>query len=211
MPTFLILKLRGPMQAWGTHTFEDFRPSNLFPTRSGLLGLLGACLGLDRKDDEMQAQLAQSVEFAVRVDEGGVKLPDFHTVLAARKVDGKPNPNPVMSRREYLYGAAFTVVVGGTANAAISLDAIGKAVQCPLYTPVLGRRSCALADPLFTGWREAADLKAALDQDGGTGAIYVEGDACGDERPIELRDVPMRGSHRRFGKRRVYLLGNGGA
>lgn len=140
MPTFLILKLRGPMQAWGTHTFEDFRPSNLFPTRSGLLGLLGACLGLDRKDDEMQAQLAQSVEFAVRVDEGGVKLPDFHTVLAARKVDGKPNPNPVMSRREYLYGAAFTVVVGGTANAAISLDAIGKAVQCPLYTPVLGRR-----------------------------------------------------------------------
>ena len=32
-----------------------------------------------------------------------------------------------------------------------------------------------------------------------------------DERPIELRDVPMRGSHRRFGKRRVYLLGNGGA
>ena len=47
MPRYLILRLDGPMQAWGTHTFEDFRPSNLFPTRSGLLGLLGACLGID--------------------------------------------------------------------------------------------------------------------------------------------------------------------
>ena len=43
MPRFLVQKLDGPMQAWGTHTYEDFRPSNLFPTRSGLLGLLGAC------------------------------------------------------------------------------------------------------------------------------------------------------------------------
>ena len=50
MSRYLILRLDGPMQAWGSHTFEDFRPSNLFPTRSGLLGLLGACLGIDRGD-----------------------------------------------------------------------------------------------------------------------------------------------------------------
>ena len=61
MPRYLILRLDGPMQAWGTHTFEDFRPSNLFPTRSGLLGLLGACLGLERVDLAGQAQLAASV------------------------------------------------------------------------------------------------------------------------------------------------------
>lgn len=211
MPKFLILKLQGPMQAWGTHTFEDFRPSNLFPTRSGLLGLLGACLGLGRQDGEGLERLAASVEFAVRVDEGGTKLPDFHTVLAARKVDGKANPNPVVSRREYLHGAAFTIAVGAVENAEITLDAIGDAVRHPLYTPVLGRRSCALARPLFAGWQVASDLKAALDQDPGQGPIYAESEVWGSERPIELRDVPMRGAHRRFARRRVYLLNRGEA
>jgi CRISPR system Cascade subunit CasD len=116
MPRYLILRLDGPMQAWGTHTFEDFRPSNLFPTRSGLLGLLGACLGIDRHNHAELEQLAASVEFTVRMDrtrlppnaeqpmlKAAVKLSDFHTVLAARKVDGSPNKNPVVSRREYLF------------------------------------------------------------------------------------------------------------
>ncbi len=116
MPRFLILRLDGPMQAWGTHTFEDFRPSNLYPTRSGLLGLLAVCLGIARSDHTAQARLAASVEFSVRVDgaverpgrekekpfaKRGVKLPDFHTVMNARKVDGSVNKFPVVSRREY--------------------------------------------------------------------------------------------------------------
>lgn len=113
------------MQAWGTHTYENFRPSNLFPTPSGLLGLLGACLGIDRRDQVELERLAASVAYAVRVDRGAlrpeaevpvpraaVKLPDFHTVLAARKVDGSANKNPVVSHREYLFDAAFTVAVG---------------------------------------------------------------------------------------------------
>jgi len=108
MPKFLILRLDGPMQAWGTHTFEDFRPSNLYPTRSGLLGLLGACLGIERSDLVGQTQLAASVEFTVRVDsqiprpgvdgpvaKPGIKLADFHTVMDARKVDGSANKFPM--------------------------------------------------------------------------------------------------------------------
>ena len=142
MPRFLILRLDGPMQAWGTHTYEDFRPSNLFPTRSGLLGLMGACLGIDRCDHTELERLAASVSFAVRVDRdaprpemevpaprSGVKLPDFHTVLAARKVDGSANKNPVVSRREYLFDAAFTVAVGERIGAPISLEAIAEALR----------------------------------------------------------------------------------
>ena len=98
MPSYLILRLDGPMQAWGTHTFEDFRPSNLFPTRSGLLGLLGACLGIDRRDHAGLEQLAASVEFTVRADrvvlrqdtekpmpKAAVKLSDYQTVYVFRK------------------------------------------------------------------------------------------------------------------------------
>ena len=153
MPKFLILRLEGPMQAWGTHTFEDFRPSNLYPTRSALLGLLGACLGIERGDLAGQASLAAGVEITVRVDahlarpgqdkpvdKRGIKLPDFHTVKDARKVDGSANKFPVVSRREYLFDAAFTVAIGSRPDAAVSLEQISEALQRPCFTPVLGRR-----------------------------------------------------------------------
>ena len=154
MSRFLILRLDGPMQAWGTHTYEDFRPSNLYPTRSGLLGLLAACLGIERSDHVGQSDLAASVDFTVRIDskvkrlgreepvaKPGIKLPDFHTVMDARKVDGSANKFPVVSRREYLFDAAFTAAVGERAAARYTLDHLAEALRRPCYTPTLGRRA----------------------------------------------------------------------
>lgn len=219
MARFLILRLEGPMQAWGTHTYEDYRPVNRFPTRSGLLGLLGACLGIDRQDREALEQLAQSVTLTVRVDRqvvrpgeealqprNALKAVDFHTVLAARKVDGSVNPNPVVSRREYLYDAAFTVAVGEQTAAAYALEQLVEAVRRPVYTPVLGRRSCPLARPLLegTGVIEATDALAALQQiPPGTGLLYAEGTEHANGRPLAIRDVPLHGVHRQFGTRWV--------
>ena len=219
MPRYLIVRLDGPMQAWGTHTFEDFRPSNLFPTRSGLLGLLGACLGIDRDNHTDLEQLASSVEFTVRVDQKvyrpeveepvpktAIKLPDFHTVLDARKVDGTVNKNPVISCREYLFDAAFTVAVEQKPNAAIGLSSIAEAISQPCFTPVLGRRACPITSPLLDGEPfEASNPIAALAKVLPIGGlIYAEGD-CDSGQPIPIRDVPMQGRHRRFATRPVYL------
>lgn len=219
MPRYIILRLDGPMQAWGSHTFEDFRPSNLFPTRSGLLGLLGACLGIDRRDHAGLEQLAQSVEFTVRADravkrpdveqlisKAAVKLSDYHTILDARKVDGSTNKNAVESRREYLFDAAFTVAIGEKKNAAVTLTAIAEALLRPCFTPVLGRRSCPITRPLLDGTPvEACDAKAALVTALPVGGlIYAEGDLISTQ-PLRIRDVPMHGRHRQFGTRQVYL------
>jgi CRISPR system Cascade subunit CasD len=219
MPRYLILRLDGPMQAWGSHTFEDFRPSNLFPTRSGLLGLLGACLGIDRGDHAGLEQLAQSVEFTVRADravrrpdveqlisKAAVKLPDYHTVLDARKVDGSTNKNAVESRREYLFDAAFTVAIGEKQNAQFTLIAIANALARPCFTPVLGRRSCPITRPLLDGTPiEASDAKAALVTALPVGGlIYAEGDLISTQL-LRIRDVPMHERHRQFGTRQVYL------
>ena len=219
MPHYLIVRLDGPMQAWGTHTFEDFRPSNLFPTRSGLLGLLGACLGIDRRDHEELEQLAASVEFTVRVDrkverpcattphsKHPTKLSDFHTVLDARKVDGSVNKNPVVSRREYLFDATFTVAIGEKQNPPVPLATIAQALVRPCFTPVLGRRSCPISRPLLEGNPvEANDGKEALATALPIGGlIYAEGDLVSSQ-PIAIRDVPMPGPKRRFGTRKVYL------
>jgi len=220
MAAFLILRLDGPMQAWGTHTFEDFRPANLFPTRSGLLGLLGACLGLDRSDTAGLNALAESVTFAVRADaeaprpdgdqpmaKPALKLPDFHTVLDARKVDGSVNKNPVVSRREYLFDAAFTVAIGSRDGALYSLDRIAEALRRPRFTPVLGRRSCPIARPLLEGEgrMEAADALAALAQVAPQGGLIYAEDTNLGGKDMQIRDVPTYGRIRQFATRRLKL------
>ena len=218
MPHFLILRLDGPMQAWGTHTFEDFRPTNIFPTRSALLGLLGACLGIERNDTLTQERLAASVTFTVRADQSvlrvatqepvpkrAVKLPDFHTVMDARKVDGSPREFPIVSRREYLFDAAFSVAVGIQPGATFTMAQITEALRHPCYTPTLGRRACPIARPLLDNELEAVDAKAALSTAlPAGGLIYAEADLPSDQ-PLRIRDVPMHGRKRQFASRLAYL------
>jgi len=220
MPHYLILRLDGPMQAWGTHTFEDFRPSNLFPTRSGLLGLLGACLGIDRDDHAGLEQLAASVEFTVRADRAvlrpdaekpttkvAVKLHDYHTVREARRANRPPKQGEtIQSWREYLFDAAFTVAIGEKPNAPVTLVAIEETLLRPCFTPVLGRRSCPITRPLLDGAPvEASDAKGALGNALPVGGlVYAEGDLVSPQ-PFRIRDVPMQGRQRQFATRKVYL------
>ena len=207
MARFLILNLKGPMQAWGIHTYEDFRPSNLFPTRSGLLGLLGACLGIDRRDHVGLDQLASSVEFTVKVEQGGIKISDYHTIIEARRANRKPKEGEtVQTRREYLFDASFYVAIGERPNALVNLDDITEALQKPVYTPSLGRRSCPLSVPLLVSMSEAETGNDALELLYGTrGVVYAEKKTLDDMQCLMLRDVPMHGRTRRFGTRTVYI------
>lgn len=209
MTEFLILRLQGPMQAWGTHTYEDYRPVERFPTRSGLVGLLGACLGLGRKDVQSREALSASFQMAVRVDQREtepVMFTDFHTVLEARKTDGKPNKNPVVSHREYLCDAHFTVVLRVTPDSEFSLERLEQAVVSPCYTPVLGRRSCPLSLPLFDSRIQADDLLSALQKIApGQGIVYSEEGDTGLPR-MRVRDVPMPTEQRQFSTREVFVI-----
>jgi CRISPR system Cascade subunit CasD len=220
MGDFLILKLHGPMQAWGEHTFEGLRPSANFPTRSGVLGLLGACLGIMRSDLERLQILADSVGMAVRVDkrsvtrkEGAarslrmVKMTDYHTVKDAREdYVGLKSHETIQTWREYLYDAEFTVALWSKSNAALTLDDLEQAVRKPHFTPYLGRRSCPLARPLFQARVEAQDVLDALKEiapHGGT--IYSEEKA--DVRMKRVRDVPLIHQPRQFAGRNLYVHG----
>lgn len=220
MPRFLILKLDGVMQGWGGHTYEDWRPTELFPTRSGLLGLLGACLGIDRQDSKKLNALASSVLFTVqseikrdhlydnKLELKSLRLCDYHTILDARKVDGKPNENPVQSYRWYLFDSPFSVAVEETANAPIKLDEITAAVRSPVYTPSLGRRSCPLSRPLLDPGDKPIEANSAIDalRKNGLGAIiYSESPGLITEHKLRIRDVPLYGRIRRFTTREVFI------
>lgn len=206
MYSFLILKLDGVLQAWGDHTYEDYRPTVNFPTRSGLLGLLAACMGVERADVAGLAELDKSLCFSIRADsERATKLTDFHTVENARKVDiRKSGEYPVVSRREYLCDAKFTVAIELNVNASLTFETIQRALQQPVYTPVLGRRSCPISRPLLVQAVEAVDALAALAQfEPNQGTVYTDSPALRNDRQIRLRDVPRHARVRQFATRMV--------
>lgn len=216
MPNFLIMQLDGVLQAWGDHTFEDYRPTVGFPTRSGLLGLLAACLGIDRSDTKALTALDASVYFTVRAEDRhksatARKMTDFHTVMDARKVDiRKSGEYPVVSRREYLCDAIFSVALELRSDAAYSLDQIESALKKPVFTPFLGRRSCPLSRPLLATRVDANNAAEALRQwSVRSGKIYSDAPALASELEIRLRDAPRYGRVRQFGTRRVFVS-NGG-
>ena len=73
----LLLRLAAPLQSWGRVKFET-RKTNREPTKSGVIGLLAAALGL-RRDDAAGLARLNGLHFAVRADREGSLLVDFHT------------------------------------------------------------------------------------------------------------------------------------
>lgn len=206
MREYLMLKLQGPMQAWGRESFEGLRPSELFPGRSALLGLLGACLGVERNDQNRQQDLAGSVSFAVRVDKQGQKMTDYHTVKNAREdYRGLKSHDTIQTWREYWQDACYTVAVWNNPDAVVLLVEIAQAVKQPIYTPVLGRRSCPLARPLFETLLSAESALSALAQIGrNQGTVYSEENSAG-AIPLKKRDVPIIHQPRQFASRTLFM------
>jgi len=225
MADFLIIKLQGAMQAWGGHTYEDYRPSLIFPTRSAIVGLLGACLGIEREDIKALKTLDKSFQLTVRVDKRKVsrrkntedkfvsmqKITDFHTVQHARKVDGKPRPEAIVSRREYLCDAEFTLALAFTKETDYGLERVKQAIQKPVYTPFLGRRSCPIQSRLYEGVIKADNAQTALSQiEPYHGTLYSELELDGGT-PMMVRDQPLFATAvRQFNNRKIYILGAGG-
>jgi len=226
MQDYLIIKLQGAMQAWGGHTYEDYRLSLIFPTRSGIVGLLGACLGIEREDIKALKALNESFQLTIRANKRKIvqrenskqkppvsmqKITDFHTVQHARKVDGKPRPEAIVSRREYLCDAEFTVALVFVEKALYSLDRVKQAIQKPVYTPFLGRRSCPIQRPLYEAVVNAESAQAALSLiEPCQGTLYSEIKLDGST-PMMARDQPLFATTvRQFNNRKVYILGSGG-
>jgi CRISPR system Cascade subunit CasD len=233
MQDYLIIKLQGAMQAWGGHTYEDYRPSLIFPTRSAIVGLLGACLGLEREDIQALKMLNQSFQLTVRANKRKIeqrqrsqigflkrsedkfvsmqKITDFHTVQHARKVDGKPRPEAIVSRREYLCDAEFTLALAFVKDADYGLERVKQAIQKPVYTPFLGRRSCPIQSRLYEAVVNAENVQAAFSLiEPYQGTLYSE-TKLGGGTPMMARDQPLFASTvRQFNNRKIYILGPGG-
>jgi len=207
MPDYLIIRLQGAMQAWGKHTYEDYRPSELFPTRSALTGLLAACLGIERDHVKALQKLDASYSYTARQDKRSFpvqRIFDYHTVGESLKAKGGLRTDPIQSYREYLYDAHFTLALSARFPQDETLLQIEEALKKPVFTPYLGRRSCPITFPLFGGYVSAESALLALEQvPPGNGTIYTE--EYSSESALIVRDQGQYGRQRQFTTRRVFI------
>ncbi len=156
---YLALLLDAPMQSWGFASRFQRRTTGLHPTKSGVIGLICAAMGLAKGSTEEQqllpklAKLAMTIIAMPRYDVR--RLEDFHTVLNTRRASGKMNDDPVVTRRQYLLDARFGVILAGDRGL---LDRVSAALQDPVWGVWFGRKSCIPAAPVFVELCESQDL-----------------------------------------------------
>ena len=143
----LLLRLAAPLQSWGSDSKFETRKTDREPTKSGVVGLLAAALGLRRDDTEGLARL-NGLRFAVRADQEGSLLVDFHTA--------KSRDTSYVTYRHYLQDAVF--LAGLESGDEALLRELEAALRHPVYPLYLGRRSCPPTLPLCLGIRQGSLL-----------------------------------------------------
>ncbi|APG25317.1 type I-E CRISPR-associated protein Cas5/CasD [Syntrophotalea acetylenica] len=173
----LVFRLYGPLSAWGEIAVGESRHSAVYPSKSALLGLLAAALGVRRDEEERQAELAAGYQFAVKVLRTGSLLRDYHTtqvpdsagklVYRTRReelIRGKARLGTILSSREYRCDTMALVAVRANETAPFSLDMVREKLLKPEFHLYLGRKSCPLAVPLDPVVRDWRSFGQALDE-----------------------------------------------
>lgn len=161
----LLIRFSAPMQAWGTEPrFDKWIRTGMEPSKSGVIGLVAAAMGIDRTDDIAIKKLTDNIRFGVRVDREGKIGTDYHAVRIIPKeecdykdgfktplyINGSIVPESAIGRYDYkkyyLMDAAFTVGLESSDEAFIAQ--IMEALRHPKRFLFLGRKSCPLTEEL---------------------------------------------------------------
>lgn len=161
MPT-LLLRLVGPMQSWGTTSRFDQRDTGKEPSKSGVIGLLAAAMGIDRENWTDLEPLTR-LSMGVRHDRPGVPKRDYQTAQHIISADRSKFHDTAVTTRDYLADATFLV---GLASEDHTLqERMHVALRDPVWPLALGRKSYVPSEPI---WMENAlqdvPLRVALTQ-----------------------------------------------
>lgn len=152
MPT-LLMKLSAPLQSWGAESRFTVRRTEPSPTKSGVVGMIAAALGMPRTADLSEFT---PLTFGTRTDAVGRFMSDFQTAVS---LPGEGNNVMPLTNRHYLQDAVFVAAVGSPDPA--RLERYQRALRSPVFPIYLGRRSCPPDGPVET-WIREADVEQAL-------------------------------------------------
>lgn len=188
MQPFLIFGLTANLGAMGELAGHERRGALTLPGRSAVIGMMGAALGI-RRDGDFSA--LEALEITIGLHDSGAPLRDYHTIetvpsAAVRSPNSRPEAllaargrtNTTITLRDYRAGPLFSVAVSGQ-----GLEALASALNAPVFTLYLGRKSCPLAAPpgarlvqaeradealaqmILPPWRENDALQAVVVED----------------------------------------------
>lgn len=175
MRSFLRFTVFAPLSSWGEPAVGEIRGSWDRPSRSAVLGLLAAALGVTRDDDAGHARLDASLGLAVRLLAAGDSLVDFHTtqnpkpsVVKKRKPATRrialalDEPETALSRRWLRQDSLHLVAVWLRTGASTELGSLEAALRAPVFMLYAGRKANALGLPLAPSVVHAETLADAL-------------------------------------------------
>jgi CRISPR system Cascade subunit CasD len=161
----LALRLHGPMQSWGFNSQFNRRDTALFPTKSALVGICCASIGVNRGSEEEEIVLRKFADTKLlciaiprkqKKREVAVKrMQDYHTVQNTRDAKGNIKNDAVLTYRQYLNDAGFVALFEGE-RAFLKKIAEGApekswCLQNPKWGVWLGRKACIPSTPVFAG------------------------------------------------------------
>ncbi|MEJ2417464.1 MAG: type I-E CRISPR-associated protein Cas5/CasD [Exilibacterium sp.] len=218
---YLIFRLYGAMASWGEIAIGESRQSSSYPSKSAILGLLAAALGIRREEETAHKRLGEICRIAVKQVSAGNSMQDYHTTQVPDSVGkfhyrtrrdevvaGHSRLGTVLSTREYRCGAIAWVAVRLESSDSWRLSDMQAALLKPRFHLYLGRKSCPLAAPMEpkilqgAGFREVfsqftcSDLSPYKLIGGNTKPVYFwEGEVSDFDSQLEARHVQTLTRH----------------
>ncbi len=169
MAKYLLMYCWGPLQSWGGIAVGESRGSQFAPTKSAVIGMISAALGMRRQraNEAVFRGLSSSIQLGIRVDSRGTRLVDYHTsqVPELRRGDTPRSRrdelitlpkdgatlHTILSTRDYSQDAAYLLALGSR-NQELCCEALDRCGR-PIFEPGgkvdLSTLSQALAEPSF--------------------------------------------------------------
>lgn len=204
---YLVFRLYGPMASWGEIAVGGERRSALHPSRSAILGLLGAALGIDRYDDEKHKSLSSAFVFGGKLLCSGDILKDYHTSQVSktrkgisyttRKEELLPSDindvGTILSSREYRTDAVCIIALSLNDSSRYKIEEILDALKKPKFHLYLGRKSCPLGCPLEAKIIESDSLKSVLDNsEFNSLKMYKRNSKKDDQKLLNINEVDAK-------------------
>jgi CRISPR system Cascade subunit CasD len=171
--SWLVVLIAAPLASFSEEPGNARRGSADRPTRSALLGLAGAALGVERADRAGQEALASSFLMATRTLAAGTPLSDFHTFQSLPTTKGavatradalarRSDLETSITRRDYRADGQWQAAYTTGEGASLSLEHLQAAFLQPRFALWAGRKSCPLAHPLAPLLVSTNDVETAF-------------------------------------------------
>lgn len=161
------MRIAGPLQSWGVSSKHHEKQINSHPTKSGIIGMIACCMGIERNEDIHHLILPMGIgviEHGKIIETlqtiGGGYSPLAPLKNGVAKADGEINDWAILTTRYYLCDADFLVAI--KSNNKDMLECIKYALENPFWIPFLGRKSCLPSAPLFFDLIDSDDIEESL-------------------------------------------------